>query len=298
MKMKLFLTALFLSLFSSCFFVDKLYLFITAPLVVLSFFLITKDKANTFRTALCAVSVVAPLYLMPLPYLLSIILNDEWLRRVWRWRFIVLTGCDGSGKSTHARETARWLNEQGVGATYFHFFRNPVLKRLSLLKKSLINVAEDEADTYAPAFRMHVRRHFLPRLRPFICYLDNWAYISYVLFKNMLRGRWVVVDRYFYDFYVRFKCLGYPMPGLLKWLFTRAVLRPALAITLDVRPEISSARRRDNPYWYHKRAREEHAHLSEELRHPRMNTERPFEAVQEEINNLIRRRLLKHLRRP
>ena len=294
MKMKLFLTALFLGLLLPRFFMDlnNFYLLLAALMVVLLFFLITRDKANTFRTSLCVLSVLAPLYITFLPYLASVFLNDERLRRMWRWRFIVLTGCDGSGKSSHARETARWLNEQGIEATYFHFFRNPILKRLSLLKRSLTRVSEGEADTYTPEFRRHVRKHFLPKLRPFICYLDNWAYISYVFLKNMLKGRWVVVDRYFYDFYVRFKCLGYPMPGFLKWLFTRAVLKPAIAITLDVRPEISSARRKDNPYWYHVKARGEHARLSEELHHPKINTERPFEIVQEEINKLIRMQVL------
>jgi len=294
--MKLFLTAFFLSFLISRFFIDEFYVAVAALSIVLLFFLITWDKANTVRVAICATTAIAPLYAVFLPYVLSILLNDEGLRRMWRWRFIVLTGCDGSGKSSHARETARWLKEQGVDATYFHFFRNPILKRLSLLKRSLVRVPEEEADTYTPEFREHVRKHLLPRLRPFMCYIDNWAYISYVLLKNMLRGRWVVVDRYFYDFYVRFKCLGYPMPGFLKWLFTRVVLRPALAITLDVRPEISSARRRDNPYWYHRRAREEHARLSEELRTPRINTERPFDVVQEEINELIRKRVLHRLK--
>lgn len=295
MKMKLLLTALFIGLFTAHFFVEKLYLLVMAGLAVLVFFSITRDKANSLRIALCATCALMPLYLMPLPYVISILLNDEWLRRVWRWKFIVLTGCDGSGKSTHAKETARWLNEQGVEATYFHFFRNPILKRLSILKRSLVNVPEEEIDTYTPEFRRHVRRHLMPRLRPFVCYVDNWAYISYVLLKNLLKGRWVVVDRYFYDFYVRFKCLGYPMPDFLKWLFTRAVLRPAIAITLDVRPELSSARRQDNPYWYHKKAREEHARLSKELRHYKINTERPFAIVQEEINNIILKRLLKDI---
>jgi len=290
--MKLLLTASFLGLLIPRFFVDELYVAVGALFIVLAFFSITRDRANTVRMAICSTTAIAPLCIVFLPYVISVLSNDERLRRIWRWRFIVLTGCDGSGKSTHARETARWLKEQGVDATYFHFFRNPILKRLSLLQRSLMKVSEGEADTYTPEFRKHVRKHLLPRLRPFMCYVDNWAYISLVLLKNMLKGRWVVVDRYFYDFYVRFKCLGYPMPGFLRWLFTRAVLRPALVITLDVRPEISSARRRDNPYWYHKRAREEHARLSEELHHFRINTERPFEEVQEEINSIIRRRLL------
>ena len=288
MKMKILLTAQLASLIASSLLASRSVVWGLALSWPVVFYLATGDKANTVRVALCSSSVLMPLLLMPLPWLASVVLNDEGLRRAWRWRFIVFTGCDGSGKSSHSRETARWLTEHGIDAVYFHFFRNPLLKSLSALKKTVLKVPEEEAMTYTPRFREHLRAHWLPKLRPLVGYIDNWLCISLVLLKNLLKGRWVVVDRYFYDFYVRYKCLGYPMPRALKWFYTRLVLRPALVIVMEVRPEISLARRGgEHPLWYYRKALREYRALAEELGAFVLNTERPFEEVQKDVTRLV-----------
>lgn len=272
---------------------NELYEFLLGFLTTILFYIFTKDKANTFRILICSTSALTPFILMLFPYVLSILLNDEFIRLIGRWRFIVFIGCDGSGKSTHAKETVKWMREHGYAATHFHFFKNPLLKSLSTLKRVIIKVPEEETKTYTYAFKLHVKAHILPRLRPLVCYLDNLIYISFILLKNLLKGRIVIVDRYFYDFYVRFKCLGYPMPSFLRWFYTRFVPKPLLVIYMETRPEISFKRRKgEHPLWYYRKALKEYRVIAKDIFAYKINTEKPFNEVQDLINCIIR----KHLR--
>ncbi len=295
MKMKILLVLEYVFLISLRIFLDVPLMMLLVMFLPLLFFALTRDKANTIRVMICALAIlgVLPVLLSSIPLIISLVLNDESLRRMRRWKLIVFTGIDGSGKSTHAKETALWLKGLGVPVTYYHFFRHPLVTLFSLAKRKIVKVSEDEVRTYSPGFRLHLRRGILPKIRPIAQYIDNWAYIGLRLLFHMLKGEWVIADRYFYDYYIRFKCLGYPMPRPLEKVYLRLVPRPHLLIVFDVDPKISFQRRgAEHPLWYYYRARKAFFNLAKRLHAPILNTERDFDVVQEDINNLIRTHLL------
>ncbi len=301
--MKIILTALFIPLFIlnislSIRFVTMNMLFL--PLIVFSipaiFYLITHDKANTVRVFVCSLSVLPigfPLVSIVF-YLISIFLNDEYLRRVAHAKIIVFTGIDGSGKTSHSKVTAEWLRMQGIDCVYYHFFRHPIVTSLSILKaKILRKPVYGSKITYSSEFRRSLKRPSA-MLRPLIQLIDNWVYIGSRLLLNILRGRWVICDRYFYDYYIRFKCLGYIFPRFLEFIVYKLTPRPHLLVVFDVNPLISYKRREgEHPIWYYILARREYHRLARELGGVILNTQRPFDVVQAILNKLIESTLIR-----
>lgn len=296
MKMKVLLTFVFLLLLILDVLLKMEYLVIAFVLSFpLIFFAYTRDKANTLRLTLLVLGFLPwlPSFLSPLFLLASLIFNDEWLRSIWNWRLIVFSGIDGSGKSTHAKATVKWLRSIGINATYYHFFQHPLVSALSKAKCRVMKVKPEEVSTHMPGFREHLRRHILPKLRPLAQYVDNWIFIGGRLLLDMLRGRWVIADRYFYDFLIRFKCLGYPVPFLLEKLYLHLIPHPHLLVVFDISPEISFQRRRsEHPLWYYVRARRAYWWLAKCLKAPILNTERDFNKVQNELERMIYDKLI------
>ena len=295
MKMKLLLTVIFVLILTLHILLGG-YLaprLIMPMLVPALFYMFTRDKANTLRVAICCISAILPLFLTPIPYVLSILLNDEYIRKVAHAKIIVLTGIDGSGKTSHSKTTADFLRSRGIDVAYYHFFKHPLVTSLTLLKAKLLRKpVHGMYIVYKPEFRQKLRRPGAA-LRPIIQFIDNWLYIGSKLIWNILRGRWVICDRYFYDYYIRFKCLGYPVPRLLEKLVYKLTPRPNLIIVLDVNPILSFLRRKgEHPLWYYVLARREFLKLARELGGYIINTQRPFEVVQHLINKVIERELL------
>ncbi len=301
-KMKLLLLAIALSLLIIDLKVSQLISFLAGIIIPLMFYLVTKDKANTLRLAILGIGFLP---MLPHPHtptlaaVASILINDERIRAIKKWRLIVFSGADGSGKSTHARATAHWLRSLGIDVAYYHFFKHPLVSALSNAKRKVMRVSLDEMSAYAPGFRRHLRSHILPKLRPIVQYIDNWLFIGGRILLDMLHGRWVIADRFFYDFFVRFKCLGYPMPSILELLYLKVVPHPHLLVIFDVSPEISFKRRRhEHPLWYYRKARGEYRRIACQLNAPILNTERDFDEVQQELETLIVQRLIRGVRIP
>ncbi len=292
--MKILLTILF----ATVVIVDMLYchwLVRSVLLVVppVAFYIVSRDKANTLRVAICCISSILPLFIAPIPYVLSLFLNDEYIRKVAHARIIVLTGIDGSGKTSHSKTTADFLRSRGIDAVYYHFFKHPLVTSLTLLKARLLRKSVHGAQiVYKSEFRQKLRRPGAV-LRPIVQFVDNWLYIGPRLIWNILRGRWVICDRYYYDYYIRFKCLGYPVPRLLEKLVFKLTPKPSLLIVLDVNPILSFLRRQgEHPLWYYVLARREFLRLARELGGYVINTQRPFDVVQHLINRVIEKKLL------
>ncbi len=274
------------------------FLYIIPIVVAGVFYGITRDKANTVRTFICSLCIlpVGNIVLPVLFYIVSVVLNDEYIRRVAHAKIIVFTGIDGAGKTSHCKVTAQWLRSRGIECAYYHFFKHPLVTALSLLKARLTRSPVYDYTskiTYTQEFRKGLKRPSA-MLRPLVQLIDNWLYIGTRLVWNILRGRWVICDRYFYDYYIRFKCLGYIFPKFLEKIVYKLSPRPHLLIVFDVNPLISYKRRAgEHPIWYYVLARREYLRLARELGGYIVNTQRPFDVVQEILNRLIERRLLK-----
>ena len=259
------------------------------------FFLVFRDRANTFRVALVLPTALPsiPLYITPLFLILSIISNDERLRRIAKWKLIVFTGIDGSGKTSHSKVTEEFLRSIGVDCIAYHWFRHLLVSMVSIIyaklfkKPIIIHRYTKGKQVYTDSFRKKVRTS-AAIFRPLLQLLDNWIFIGSTLLINMLKGRWVICDRYFYDYYIRFRVLGYPVPKIIEWLVYRLTPAPHLLIIFDVNPLISYKRRGgEHPLWYYVYARKEYFRLAKIKKAVIINTEKSFEEVQRTVNRLI-----------
>jgi len=273
---------------------------VLALLIPVLFFILFKDKANTLRVTLLTPTVLSciPLYITPLFLVLSVISNDERLRRIANWKLIVFTGMDGSGKTSHSRETENFLRGIGINCITYHWFKHILVSAISiayakLSKKPIITHKRARgSQVYTDDFRRRVRTS-VAIFRPLLQLLDNWIFIGTTLLMNMLKGRWVICDRYFYDYYIRFKVLGYPVPKIVEWFVYRLTPSPHLLIIFDVNPLISYRRRRgEHPLWYYIYARREYFKLAKVKKAVIINTEKSFEEVQRAINKLVTEMLL------
>jgi len=265
---------------------------------VVLFYVRTLDKANTLRLLITCLplNTLIPFYLIPLFLIIALIANDEWLRRVFRWKLIVFSGIDGSGKSTHSKDTALYLiREFNVNVRCYHWFEHKLLTSLSILyakirgKKIILHKVMCGQEVYTNEFRRKLRTSSAI-FRPLILLLDNWIFIGFTLLKNFIMGRWVICDRYFYDYFIRLKVLGYPIPKIIEWLAFNVVPRPHLFIVLDVNPILSYKRRSgEHPLWYYVLARKEFIKLAKKLNGILINTQKPYEYVQAYINVTIKK---------
>lgn len=216
--------------------------------------------------------------------LAGVFVNDEYLRSVYYADVIYFCGIDGSGKTTHAKETVKIFSGRGVKITTEHFFKNPLVTFLSSVKRRFIGWKKEETVTYSPDFTRHVKKHFLPKLRAYFILLDNLFYVGLKLLWHKLKGEWVIADRFFYDYYLRLKLLDYNVKGL-NTIYER--LFPKRGVVFDINPKLAYLRRREHPMWYYVKAREKYLELAEKHCYPVLQTEKPFESVQEELNKII-----------
>jgi len=268
-----------------------LFAFFAFSLIFMKGFILKKrNKADLLRCILAlsggflltSLEGASPLSLFLI--LAGVFLNDEYLRSVYHANVIYFCGIDGSGKSTHAEETVRIFSEKGVKIASEHFFKNPLVKSLSSIKRRVIAHKKEETVTYSPEFKRRVKRHFLPKLRAYFVFVDNILYIGLKLLVHKLRGEWTIADRFFYDYYLRLKLLGYNVKGL-GFIYER--LFPKYGVVFDVSPEIAYSRRREHPRWYYEKARAKYLEIAEKNEYPVLKTERPFEVVQKELNTII-----------
>ncbi len=222
-----------------------------------------------------AIAVGGPLVLA------GFFIDDEYMRSVYRARVVYFCGIDGSGKSTHAEETVNFFRGRGIRIVCEHFFKNPLVSFLSGIKRKAGISKREEVVTYSPEFEKHVKRHLLPKMRAYLVFLDNLFYIGSKILWHKLRGEWVIADRFFYDYFLRLKLLGYNVRGL-GGIYGR--LFPKYGVTLDLAPQIAYRKRREHPVWYYVKAREEYLKIAEKRKYPIFRTDRPFNEVQREIN--------------
>lgn len=205
-------------------------------------------------------------------------LNDEYIRNFFRFQVFYLGGTDGAGKSTHSRLLAKWLNKHNIPATSLHLFRNPIL---SLLSKAAHGGKAVRGIDYSLAHRRRVKRSFLSRLRPYVLLLDNLLYITTKVWIERIKGKRIVVaDRYFFDYILRHKLLGYPIDGL-EWIYKR--LMPRHGAILDVPLEVVLKRRFQHPAWYHKKAKEEFKKLAKEKNYAIFDTSKNIDYVHRKL---------------
>lgn len=189
------------------------------------------DVPNAFRVLLAAVGggliALTGTFILPSAGILlifaSLLLNDEFQRRtidsIRKGRAggsVALLGIDGSGKSSHASLTRRWLEERGYRSILIPFHRYLFVETLSTARSS--------------TKRQRTARGGNP-LRPLLSLVDNLLLQFLSSFGCRVEGTVVLYDRFMWSTYIKYFALGYPVRPLSIFYLS---LRPRYAIVLDV----------------------------------------------------------------
>lgn len=160
---------------------------------------------------------------------------------VYRFRnplsiFIVIIGPDGSGKTTIAQDfMAFWTAKFHTHPFYIHG-NFSILPRLRVLRKIWANIRRRELAPEPDFTLKHSGANTVPHtLTKSLCYLAYyyWGYVfGYLkIFLARGKGRPVVADRYFYDYFFQRGNMHLPHP-LLRFL-SLFIPKPDLVIFLD-----------------------------------------------------------------
>ncbi len=189
------------------------------------------DAPNAFRVLLAAIGggmiTLTGTFILPSAGVLlifaSLLLNDEFQRRmidsIRKGRAggsVALLGIDGSGKSSHASSTRRWLEGRGYRSILIPFHRYLFVETLSAVRSS--------------TRRERTARGGNP-LRPLLSLVDNLVLQFLSSFGCRIEGTVVLYDRFIWSTYIKYFALGYPVRALSTFYLS---LRPRYAIVLDV----------------------------------------------------------------
>ena len=133
----------------------------------------------------------------------------------------VLSGADGSGKTTTARLLAAYLGKRGSACV--HWFRGTHL--LASLLARLLSRFSAFRGPCNPYYRVCVPR----RLKPLWIHLEFWSLLPHTLARSLLglACRFLVCDRGFLDFLV-WVVVTLGEPGFLRSIYGRFLARLAL----------------------------------------------------------------------
>lgn len=168
---------------------------------------------------------------------------------------IVITGIDGTGKTTLAKDLVRMLTHDGIRATYVYGRTQPTFSRLGMAIGRMLffgrhNIWRDY-DNYDARKRTVLRRPVLAVGYATMILLDYYLQIWLKLARRIVLYDVIIADRYSYDAVI--SDVGAHM-DLSRKLVDRAVamsLRwvptPRLTILLDAPAEVAFGRKDDVP---------------------------------------------------
>lgn len=210
--------------------------------------------------------------------------NDEAMRRLYRQKgVIVLSGIDGTGKTTHAARIAKWLASKGLKCEILPFHRYLFVDKLSRMKLK-VSKTKVQRDIPAKTGRLSV-------IRPYLSLVDNLLLYFLRVVPNVAKNKWTVCDRFIWDNYVKYKALDYNLKGLDKLCF---LIRPRIGIVLDIPSK--KARERIKKRLEHIQyteeqfeiERKEFLRLANENGYLVVQTTKPFKEVEKRINLYLR----------
>jgi len=137
---------------------------------------------------------------------------------------IAIEGLDGSGKTTISKAIVKWLNNIGLDAVYT---AEPSTSPIGELIRSKIILGEFRKDA---------------RIEALLFAADRLWHVLYEINPLLEKGKIVVTDRYYFSSIAYQGALGID----LEWIkiLNRFVVKPDLAIYIDVTPEEALARKK------------------------------------------------------
>jgi thymidylate kinase len=215
----------------------------------------------------------------------ALYLNDEFQRRALyslrtgrRGGSVAFLGIDGSGKSSHAIVTAKWLEARGYGSSVMPFHKYLFVEHLS-------GLASAAKGGRRPAEKSSFKRGGNP-LRPVPSLLDNLVLQLTSSIGCRLAGKVVIYDRFIWSTYIKYKALGYPVKPISGLYLSP---KPTFAVVFDV-PVEKSLRVIDErvshihyPKDVLEAERQEYLAIARNRGYPVIQASASFEEVQEKI---------------
>ncbi len=184
-------------------------------------------------------------------------------------RLICLTGIDGSGKTTLARDLARALNDRHVPASSIYGRTYPVVSRLLIFlgRLTALHGADPWGDygAYTGRKKRIMRSRVLASIYTAAVLLDYYIQIWAKLLPYLFTSRIVVADRYVYDTVISDLSVHLDYSASKMQATVERVLKllptPDLAVLLDVPVEIAFGRKDDVPDLEYLRERQVFYHM-------------------------------------
>jgi thymidylate kinase len=167
---------------------------------------------------------------------------------------IVLSGLDGSGKSTQALRLAERLHAEGLRARAVWNRWNPTVSApfIRLAKRALSTqgkVRENDYEEFREAKRREMRSGWKRNLWQFMVWTEYACQVHWRTLFLRLSGVVVISDRYVYDTLIdvaiNFSCPPEALAGLMSHRLLALFPKPALALFIDIDPTIGAARKAD-----------------------------------------------------
>ncbi len=174
--------------------------------------------------------------------------------KIARGRLLILSGLDGSGKSTQAELLASRLHGEGYAVATVWSRWEPALSAplIRAAKKRLnprTNAATADYRRFTAAKRQTMQNRWKRILWQFMVWSEYAAQLNYRLAPHILGRRGVICDRYVYDTIIDIAVNFSVKPGEIDSLCRHPLLAffptPRQVIYIDIDPETGAARKAD-----------------------------------------------------
>lgn len=171
-------------------------------------------------------------------------------------KLITITGIDGTGKTTLARNTAVALHAQGIPAVYVYGRTYPVISRVLMFlgRKTMLRSKDQWQDYegYSADKKQKMRNPVLALVYTVAILIDYYVQIWLKLLPHLGSRRVVVSDRYLYDTVISDLAVHLNYSEVQTDSAIRLGLallpKPALTVLIDVPEEVAFARKDDVPH--------------------------------------------------
>ncbi len=171
-------------------------------------------------------------------------------------RLICITGIDGAGKTTLAKNMVKTLNQEGKPAVYIYGRTIPVVSRflMALGRATLLRNEDiwDDYEAYSASKKQTMRNKWLAYIYTVAVYIDYYPQIWWKLFPHLFSRRYVVCDRYIYDTVISDLAVHLSYSRSQAALAIERGLRflptPTATVLIELAEDIAFARKDDMPH--------------------------------------------------
>ena len=211
-------------------------------------------------------------------------------------RLIVLSGLDGSGKSTQTALLAERLRSEGIPAEVVWNRWKPMVSALFIAfakhcLRARRGVQADDYRGFTDAKRHTMRSGWKRCLWQIMVWTEYAAQVRSRLIIHQLKGVSILCDRYVYDTLIDIAINFSVSADELELLMNHPLLalfpRPGVVIFIDIDPETGAARKADGtPSAYLADRRPYYARLARMLKAPVVDGGQSVESVERSIRDL------------